>query len=183
MWLRKIAPSGPSTILSPIVARRRGAHCEAHRKSLRNLAASGIAVACYNFMPVLGWTRTDIAWADAHGGTCMRFDLVDFAAFDMHILTRSGALADFPEEICDEENRRFAVISAEMQLQLARSIFTVLCCDNLPDNGALLPPASSILRDGPIRSCAIGLNVGFPSPPQWSIGSCWPRRNGRLRKR
>ena len=49
-----------------------------------------IEVICYNFMPVLDWTRTDLAWRLPHGGTCMRFDLLDFAAFD---LLRSGAQA------------------------------------------------------------------------------------------
>ena len=66
------------------------AHIDAYRESLRNLADAGIEVVCYNFMPVLDWTRTDLAWRVAHGGTCMRFDLADFAAFDIHILERAG---------------------------------------------------------------------------------------------
>ena len=50
------------------------AHLENYRASLKNLAAAGIEVVCYNFMPVLDWTRTDLAWRVGHGGTCMRFD-------------------------------------------------------------------------------------------------------------
>ena len=65
-------------------------------QSLRNLAAAGIEVVCYNFMPVLDWTRTDLRYRVAHGGTCMRFDLNDFAAFDIHILKRRGAAEDYP---------------------------------------------------------------------------------------
>ncbi|MCE8469383.1 mannonate dehydratase, partial [Rhodovulum sulfidophilum] len=58
------------------------AHIEAYRDSMRNLAAAGIEVICYNFMPVLDWTRTDLAWKQPSGATCMRFDLTDFVAFD-----------------------------------------------------------------------------------------------------
>ena len=50
------------------------AHLDTYRASLKNLAAAGIEVICYNFMPVLDWTRTDLAWRVGHGGTCMRFD-------------------------------------------------------------------------------------------------------------
>ena len=71
------------------------AHLDNYRASLRNLAAAGIEVVCYNFMPVLDWTRTDLAFRVAHGGTCMRFDLADFAAFDLHILERPGAADDY----------------------------------------------------------------------------------------
>ena len=74
-------------------------HVESYRQSLRNLAAAGIEVVCYNFMPVLDWTRTDLAFRVAHGGTCMRFDLVDFAVFDLHVLERAGARARLSPEI------------------------------------------------------------------------------------
>ena len=63
-------------------------HFANYRESLRNLARAGIEVICYNFMPVLDWTRTDLAYRVAHGGTCMRFDLADFAAFDISTTRR-----------------------------------------------------------------------------------------------
>jgi mannonate dehydratase len=66
-------------------------HIEAYKVSMANLAASGIEIVCYNFMPVLDWTRTDIRWTLPNGGSCMRFDIADFAVFDIHILARSGA--------------------------------------------------------------------------------------------
>jgi mannonate dehydratase len=98
------------------------AHVEHYRHSLENLAKAGIKVICYNFMPVLDWTRTDLAWRVAHGGTAMRFDLADFAAFDIHILKRKGAASDFPEAIVDEAKKRFAGMDEARQRKLAANV-------------------------------------------------------------
>ncbi len=97
-------------------------HLDAYRKSLENLAAAGIEIVCYNFMPVLDWTRTDLAWRVAHGGTCMRFDLADFAAFDLHVLKRSGAETDYPEDLREEAAARNASMSDEDRRALAANI-------------------------------------------------------------
>ncbi len=97
-------------------------HVEAYKTSLANLAATGIEVICYNFMPVLDWTRTDLAWRLPTGGTCMRFDMIDFAAFDIHILERDGAREDFPETVVDEANERFAMMSEARKKQLATNV-------------------------------------------------------------
>ena len=83
------------------------AHVVHYRRSLENLARAGIRTVCYNFMPVLDWTRTDLAWRVGHGGTAMRFDLADFAAFDIHILKRKGARDDFDPAVAAEADRRF----------------------------------------------------------------------------
>lgn len=98
------------------------AHLDAYRTSLRNLAAAGIEVVCYNFMPVLDWTRTDLEWRLPHGGTCMRFDLADFAAFDIHILARAGAARDFPEPVAEEAARRFARMDEATRQRLAVNV-------------------------------------------------------------
>jgi mannonate dehydratase len=90
--------------------------------SMRNLKAAGIEVICYNFMPVLDWTRTDLVWRRPTGATCMRFDFVDFAAFDIHILERKGAAEDFPEDIRDEAARRFAAMDTARREQLAGNV-------------------------------------------------------------
>ena len=74
-------------------------HYAAYRESLVNLAAAGIKTVCYNFMPVLDWTRTNLAAALPNGGTTMAFDLVDFAGFDIHLLKRSGADEDYGEAL------------------------------------------------------------------------------------
>jgi mannonate dehydratase len=98
------------------------AHIEAYRESLRNLAEAGIEVVCYNFMPVLDWTRTDLAFRVGHGGTCMRFDLADFVAFDLHILQRPGATEDYPDELRDEAGRRLAAMDDAARAGLAGNI-------------------------------------------------------------
>lgn len=67
---------------------------DAYRQSMRNLAACGIDTICYNFMPILDWTRTDLAWPIAGGGTALRFDAVKYCAFDCFMLERAGAEAD-----------------------------------------------------------------------------------------
>jgi len=97
-------------------------HVEAYRRTLRNLAAAGIEVVCYNFMPVLDWTRTDIAWRLPHGGTCMRFDLVEFAAFDIHILERPGAREDFPPEVAAAADRHFAAMDDAAKAKLGTNV-------------------------------------------------------------
>jgi len=98
------------------------AHIVNYKTSLENLAAQGLQTICYNFMPVLDWTRTDLAWRVPHGGTCMRFDLVDFAAFDIHILQRSGAAQDFPADIVTQAGERFAGMSEARKTQLAANV-------------------------------------------------------------
>ena len=98
------------------------AHLETWKTSMRHLREAGIEVICYNFMPVLDWTRTDLAWRLPTGGTCMRFDLIDFAAFDIHILARPGAAEDFTPEVTEEANRRFADMSEARKLALAKNV-------------------------------------------------------------
>jgi mannonate dehydratase len=98
------------------------AHIENYKTSMRNLRDSGIAVICYNFMPVLDWTRTDLRWGLPNGGSCMRFDINDFAAFDIHILERAGAGADYTNAIADEAGRRFAALDEAGKKALARNV-------------------------------------------------------------
>ncbi|MDM7982771.1 MAG: mannonate dehydratase [Rhizobium sp.] len=83
-------------------------HISNWQETLRRLSASGIRTVCYNFMPILDWTRTDLRWETGHGAKAMRFDLVDFAAFDIHILNRPEAAADYPDWLTDEAARRFS---------------------------------------------------------------------------
>lgn len=80
---------------------------ENYKISLRNLAACGLEVVTYNFMPVNYWTRTDIAFEVKDGSLALNFDLVDFAMFDIHLLERPGAKDAFEDAIVNKAGVRF----------------------------------------------------------------------------
>ena len=71
-----------------------------YRQSMANLAAQGVQTICYNFMPLLDWTRTDLAAPVARGGTCLRFDATRMAAFEIHMLERAAAHEDYSPGVC-----------------------------------------------------------------------------------
>lgn len=122
--------------VSEDIKKQKGAwrdHVSAYKQSLHHLADAGIEVICYNFMPVLDWTRTDLAWRRPSGATCMRFDLVDFAAFDIHILQRPRAEADFDDPLREAAAKRFASMISARREELARNVVFGLpgAADNL----------------------------------------------------
>jgi len=70
-----------------------------YRQSLANLSGQGVKTVCYNFMPLLDWTRTDLAAPVAGGATCLRFEAVRMAAFEVHMLGRQAAEADYTPQV------------------------------------------------------------------------------------
>ncbi|KNG93376.1 mannonate dehydratase [Pseudaestuariivita atlantica] len=84
----------------------RDAHIEAWITSLHALAAEDVRVVCYNFMPAFDWTRTDLAHRRPSGATALRFDYIDYVAFDRHVLARSGA--DYPDVVAEAADKRAA---------------------------------------------------------------------------
>jgi mannonate dehydratase len=97
-------------------------HVANWQETLRRLSATGIRTVCYNFMPVLDWTRTDLRWETRHGAKAMRFDLTDFAAFDIHILKRPDAKNDYPEWLIDDAAKRFADMPGTKITALGKNI-------------------------------------------------------------
>jgi mannonate dehydratase len=99
---------------------------DAYRESLRNLAACGITVVTYNFMPLLDWTRTDLAWPLPTGARALRFDPVMVAAYDLHMLRRPGAEADYDARMVETADRAFHAMDEEARLRLERTIIAGL---------------------------------------------------------
>lgn len=97
-------------------------HIENWKTSMRNLRDAGIEVICYNFMPILDWTRTDLSYRLANGATCMRYDAIDFAAFDLFLLKRKGVEADYSAEITEAARARFAGMSEARKEELCGNV-------------------------------------------------------------
>jgi mannonate dehydratase len=90
--------------------------------SLEAAAAAGLRTICYNFMPVLDWTRTDLDWPLPTGATALRFDQDRFAAFDLHVLKREGAEAEYDAPTQDRARRAFEAMSTDEIETLTRTL-------------------------------------------------------------
>ena len=101
-------------------------HVAAYKASLHALAAQDVKVVCYNFMPILDWTRTSLRAPQAHGGAAMLFDLVDFAVFDLHILKREAGINDYPVDVLEAAEARFFSMPDTSKIILQNNITTGL---------------------------------------------------------
>jgi mannonate dehydratase len=110
--------------------KKRGKHWQRHIDNyvatLRNLAACGIYTVCYNFMPVLDWLRTDLEWELPDGSISMRFEAEAIAAFDLFLLKRSGAEADWSEEQQRSAHARFQQMTESAKQRLMRTVLAGL---------------------------------------------------------
>ena len=93
-----------------------------YKTSLRNVAAAGVGVVCYNFMAITDWTRTDLDYPLPHGGTALRFDVVEFCAYDVLVLKREGAEADHPPERIEAARQRLASMSESDLARIERNL-------------------------------------------------------------
>jgi mannonate dehydratase len=104
----------------------RDACLDTYRRSLENLAACGIRTVTYNFMPLLDWTRTDLAYRLDTGVLALRFEWEAVATYDIHILHRPFAEADYSPAVVEAAARRFAAMSDEEVIKLERTIIAGL---------------------------------------------------------
>jgi mannonate dehydratase len=93
-----------------------------YKSSIRSVAAAGIRVVCYNFMAITDWTRTDLEFVMPHGGTALRFDIVELCAYDVLILKRPGAEQDHPQARIEAARLRLAAMSANDIARLERNL-------------------------------------------------------------
>lgn len=93
---------------------------ENYKQSIRNVARAGVKTICYNFMAITDWTRTNLFWPLPTGGFALRFDAVDFAAYDLFVLKRQGAEADYTPERVALAEARFKSMSEEQVEKLER---------------------------------------------------------------
>ncbi len=97
-----------------------------YSQSIKNLGACGINTVCYNFMPVLDWTRTDLDFRMPDGSTALRFDAIAFAAFELFILKRPGAEAVYSENVKEKAFNYFKSLSADSIDTLSKNIIAGL---------------------------------------------------------
>ena len=93
-----------------------------HKQSIRNAARAGVKVFCYNFMAITDWTRTELNWPLPGGGTALRFDAIQYAAYDLFILRRDGAEGDYAPAQIDAARARFEAMSPREMQDLERTL-------------------------------------------------------------
>lgn len=101
-------------------------HTDAWIDSMSNLARCGLTTICYNFMPVVDWTRTDLRFKTKNHGLALRFDPIDLAAYDLFLLKRKDADQDYDAGVAAEAEKRFAQMDQAARETLEQTIIAGL---------------------------------------------------------
>jgi len=99
---------------------------DAWKATLAGLGRAGVATVCYNFMPIVDWTRTDLAFPVPGRGLALRFDIVDFVAYDVFVLARPNAGDDYPAPAVKAAEPRAAAMSDARKEELERIVLAGL---------------------------------------------------------
>jgi mannonate dehydratase len=99
---------------------------ENYKQSVRNVGWVGIGTVCYNFMPVVDWTRTNLEMELEDGARALEFNFPDFVAFDVFMLQRKDAEKEYSDELFDEAKERFESMSHEQRYLLQKNIIAGL---------------------------------------------------------
>ncbi|MCG8309128.1 MAG: mannonate dehydratase [Cytophagales bacterium] len=97
-----------------------------YKQSIRNVGEIGVKTVCYNFMPVVDWTRTNLEFELEDGARALAFDMLEFAAFDIYILNRPNAEASYSEEILKLAKSKFESLSSEQRYVLQKNVIAGL---------------------------------------------------------
>jgi mannonate dehydratase len=97
-----------------------------YKDTMRALARCGIDIVCYNFMPVVDWTRTELLHPLPTGGYALRFDAVDFAAYDLFVLKRPRVADSYSPALIDAANARFSMMDSAKIERIERNLIAGL---------------------------------------------------------
>lgn len=97
-----------------------------YKESIRNLGAAGIYRVCYNFMPVVDWTRTNLTYELPNKAQALRFEMTDFAAYDLFVLKRRGAKDSYSDVVVERATECFDAMSQEARAALEKNIIAGL---------------------------------------------------------